>query len=551
MRKLIVLVALLYFTASFGYGDTVYLDNGCKIHGDVVKETDESIVLRTYNGIEAEIGQDSIVKIERGKSPFEQAWKEFQEQLDNLPPKDADGYYRLALFCKQWSFSREAQKLFQKVIEIDSDHAAARKKLGYERFEGKWIKSSERKAGESEVAKSSAAKIKPLTSKRKAHLEKLIARYFKEESNRDSIIDEIKKNDAIPTSIVKHFSQFTFKQAKGGLKVTEGESTFRHPKYGGLIYVKRGGNVKEMLPLFVALHGGGKGSGHWSFAKKAWLGRVEKRFKNFVFFAPTVLQKNFAEWAGRSVEEAYVQEVIKAIKRTYNVDTNRIYMAGYSMGGYGTWHVGGHEADVFAGLCSGAGGMLILRGESWGKGIIANLMHTPIVSLHGSSDRPAPVWSDRKANEIMNGLQKKHKGCYVHKYMEFPGGHQAAGQGINSALDWLFKYKRKPYPKKVVWEPKRKFNKYFYWLKVNEPKIGQRIEAEIKGNTIDLTTEDLDSGFSVFLNDELVDLSKPVVVKINGTILFKGMVIPSVSAIVETVADKIDENMWFCARIDF
>jgi hypothetical protein len=28
------------------------------------------------------------------------------------------------------------------------------------------------------------------------------------------------------------------------------------------------------------------------------------------------------------------------------------------MGGYGTWHYGGHQADVFAGLVSGAGGIL-------------------------------------------------------------------------------------------------------------------------------------------------------------------------------------------------
>jgi predicted esterase len=546
MRKLLLLSVLLAFCATFVYADTVYLDGGGKLQGDIVKETEDTIVLRTYNGIEAEISRDSVLKIVRGKSPFQQAMEEVEAQLGKLSPKDAQGHYKLALYCRQWSLKKKAKEFFEKVIAIDQDHAGARKNLGYEKVEGKWVKQSASKA-----KKGKTARVKALTNAEKKYLEKLIVRYFKEEDKRDEILDKIKKKDGIPGNLIGHFSKLAFKHAKGGLKVGEGESTFGHSDYKGLIYVKVQGDAKAKLPLFIALHGGGKGVGHWNEAARTWVKRISQRLKNFIFFAPTVLQKNYAEWAGNPTEEAYVKEVIKAIKRSFNVDTNRVYMAGYSMGAYGTWHIGGHQADIFAGLCSGAGGMLILRGEPWGDGIIANLMHTPIISLHGSTDRPAPVWSDQKANEIMNGLAKKHKGCYKHKYIEYPGGHQAAGQGLNTALDWIFKFKRNPYPKKVIWEPKRKFNRYFYWLKVNEPKIGQRIEAEIKGNTIKLTTENLDSGFSVFLNDKLLDLKKPVIVKINGETKFNGVVSPSVSAIVESAAEKIDSEMWFCARIDF
>ncbi len=551
MRKLIILAVLL-LGAPIVYGDIIRLQDGGKIEGDIVKETDEVIVLRTYDGIEAEVSRDDILEIERGKSPFQQAKEELKKRLSNLSSKDAKGHYQLAQWCNQWMFKEDAKKLLEKVIAIDPDHAAARKELGYEKVDGKWTKKGKRAAGE-RSARGDRAKAKPLTPAQKARLEKLIVRYFKDGSKQEEILAKIKKADEIPQNMVGHFSEFAFEQAKGGLKVDEGETTFGHPEYAGLIYIKVVGDAKGKLPLFVALHGGGKGVGHWKGAARAWLPRLEKRLKNFIFLAPTVLHKNYAEWAGNPVEEAYVKEVIKAVNRTYDVDTNRIYMAGYSMGGYGTWHIGAHEADTFAGLVSGAGGMLILRsrGEPWGKGIIANLMHTPIIALHGSDDRPAPVWSDRKANEIMDDLQKKHKGCYIHKYIEYPGGHGAAAQGLDTALDWVLKFKRKPYPKKVIWEPKRDFNKCFYWLKVNEPKVGQRIEGEIKGNTIKLTTENLDGGFSVFLNDELVDLDKPVVVKINGTTEFKGVVISSVSAIVETVADKIDQNLWLHARIDF
>jgi len=540
-----LLLAVLFSVCGVLFGDVIHLADGRKIEGKVVGETEDAVWVEKRGGVRFKIPKEEIVEIEKKETEWERLEKEYRKRYE-AAKGDAEKLFELAEWARRKGMSRRARDLLKKVLRLAPEHKGARKALGYLKKDGKWVKRSQ----------APSEKPHSLSPARKKELNELIKRFFAQPQEREKVLERLKQIDEIPLSAAKGFVQFALKCAKEfGLKVKEGESRFGHPKYCGLIYVRvfQEAGHKGKLPLFVALHGGGRGVGHYSSAVRAWLGRVRVRLKNFIFLAPTVLRKEYAEWGGNPEEEAYVKEVIKAVKRTYNVDTDRVYLAGYSMGGYGTWHIGGHEADTFAGLVSGAGGMLILRhlGEPWGKGIIANLMHTPIAFAHGSSDRPAPVWSDRKANEILTKLAQKYRGCYKHIYIEVPGGHQAAGAKLNQLLDWVLKFKRNPYPKQVIWEPKRKFNHYLWWLKVKNPKIGQRLEAKIEKNTITIKTENIDKGFSVLLNEKLIDPKKKVRVVLNGKEVFNDYITARVSAIVESVDEKVDERMWFWGRIDF
>ena len=47
------------------------------------------------------------------------------------------------------------------------------------------------------------------------------------------------------------------------------------------------------------------------------------------------------------------QDVLRAmddVKRAYNVDEDRVYLTGLSMGGGGTWHLGLRYPDLFAAI---------------------------------------------------------------------------------------------------------------------------------------------------------------------------------------------------------
>jgi pimeloyl-ACP methyl ester carboxylesterase len=60
---------------------------------------------------------------------------------------------------------------------------------------------------------------------------------------------------------------------------------------------------------------------------------------------------NSFRWAG----ETDVLEVIASVRKRYNIDPDRILLAGFSMGGAGTWQIGLHESDRFCGLEADAG----------------------------------------------------------------------------------------------------------------------------------------------------------------------------------------------------
>jgi dienelactone hydrolase len=60
---------------------------------------------------------------------------------------------------------------------------------------------------------------------------------------------------------------------------------------------------------------------------------------------------NSFHWAG----ETDVFEVLASVRKRYNIDPERIVLAGFSMGGAGSWQIGLHQPDLFCGLEVDAG----------------------------------------------------------------------------------------------------------------------------------------------------------------------------------------------------
>jgi hypothetical protein len=210
-----------------------------------------------------------------------------------------------------------------------------------------------------------------------ARLEELIRDFFGQPERREQILADIRRQDAIPREDVERLSHSILEAARtAGTKLREGDFVFDHPTYKGNVHVeihpRPAGRAtddatsgpaatqaaEEPYALVLLLHGGGQGDGHWRSGADMFIGPFRKALGRVIFLCPTVLEKRYAEWGKNPAEEDYVKELMKAAKRTWPIDTDRVYCAGYSMGGYGTWHYGGHQADVFAGLVSGAGGIL-------------------------------------------------------------------------------------------------------------------------------------------------------------------------------------------------
>ena len=154
---------------------------------------------------------------------------------------------------------------------------------------------------------------------------------------------------------------------------------------------------------------------------------LAERF-GFIVLAP--MGFNLSSWwgsrAGKPVETAAVKAgedvrysntelaeidtmaVLRLIREKYTVDSDRIYLMGHSMGGAGTYYLGGKYSDIWAGLApiSGAGGIA--------EGTAQRYRSLPTLIMHGGKDSIVPAATSRRAVAALQAVGAPHI------YLEFP-----------------------------------------------------------------------------------------------------------------------------------
>jgi poly(3-hydroxybutyrate) depolymerase len=295
------------------------------------------------------------------------------------------------------------------------------------------------------------------------------------------------------------------------------------------------------------LHGGGKGAGDAGGAASTF-GPIASKLKCVGIF-PEVLVKSERGWTTDGTEE-FVLELIEQAKKTWNIDPDRVYMVGHSMGGYGSWTVGAHHADLFAGLAPYAGAPTPITedGSAYGKvvglvdGVIPNLRNVALHVYQSLDDVQVPPEPNVYANTVVLDWQKDYGG-YRYKYVEVDGrGHGAPPGGHVLGVKWIYESKRNARPKRVLWQPVLAWKRMFYWLGWDRPERGILVEANIKKpNEIELDLGGADrAGFRVFLDNQLVDLEKEVVIREGGDEVFRGKVKRTLTAMLRCAATKYD-----------
>jgi pimeloyl-ACP methyl ester carboxylesterase len=119
-------------------------------------------------------------------------------------------------------------------------------------------------------------------------------------------------------------------------------------------------------------------------------------------------------WGARSgrpgeLSELDAMTVLKLVRERYTVDSDRIYLMGHSMGGAGTYHLGGKYNDIWAAVApiSAAGGIADAAAAERFRSFRTLLMH-------GAKDSIVSVNGSRRAAMLLQGAGAQHV------YLEFP-----------------------------------------------------------------------------------------------------------------------------------
>jgi hypothetical protein len=97
-------------------------------------------------------------------------------------------------------------------------------------------------------------------------------------------------------------------------------------------------------------------------------------------------------WSGRQIDN--VRAILDAVKRTYNVDENRVVMAGVSDGGTGAYYTAMRDSTPFASFVALNGFILVLANEiAGGDGDLFpnNLRNKPLFVVNGGRDPMYPT----------------------------------------------------------------------------------------------------------------------------------------------------------------
>lgn len=233
----------------------------------------------------------------------------------------------------------------------------------------------------------------------------------------------------------------------------------------------------------------------------------------------------------RGMGDADVMRAVAEAKARFRVDEDRVYLAGYSMGGGGTWHVGTRHVGAFAAIAPIYGGW-DYRGwmdandfagqTAWGRFARERdssfvqaecLLSTPVFVNHGDADELVDVKFSRHAVRMLQ------RWGYSIRYWEHPGkGHGALGCE-NEMLRWMQTHKLDRAPRRVRIRAAELGLAAAHWVRIERqenPTALMFAEAEAAGdNVIRLSTENV---LAVRLTPPaaLVDASRPVQVIWNG-----------------------------------
>ena len=284
--------------------------------------------------------------------------------------------------------------------------------------------------------------------------------------------------------------------------------------------------------LWISMHGGGGAPARVNDGQ--WKNQIRLyQPKEGIYVAPRAPTDTWNLWHQSHIDGLF-DRLIENYVTTRGVNPNRVYLMGNSAGGDGVYQLAPRMADRWAAVSMMAGHPNDAKPD--------NLRNLPFGLFMGGKDG---AYNRNKVAEKWKGLladlRKGDPKGYEHMVRIYPEmGHWMKMKDAES-LPWMAKFSRNAWPKKIIWHQAKGITSRFYWLQIPEKHLakGQRITAEVNGQTITITAEKTER-LAVRLSDQLINLDKPVMITVNGEEVFSGKVKRSAREIIKSLDQRAD-----------
>lgn len=294
-------------------------------------------------------------------------------------------------------------------------------------------------------------------------------------------------------------------------------------------------------PLVVAMHGGGGApkrvnDSQWQIMQRYY--RDQADVEGYLYVA---LRAPNDSWNGFYAD--YVPPLLVRLIRQFavlgDVDTGRVFLMGYSHGGYGAFFLGPKIPDRFAAVHASA------AAPSDGAISPRTLRNTRFTFMIGEKDTMYGRLDRCKAfNAAVEKLRKDNPGEYPVQ-MELKEGFGHGGLPDRDKIKEMYPHRRDAVPRRLSWELTDGVVDRFYWLGVPVPAARQAIEARLGDNALTLTTSGV-GVVEVGLDARLVKYDRPLRATIDG-VEKEVRVVPSFGTLCRTMQERGDPELaWTC-----
>jgi predicted esterase len=297
-----------------------------------------------------------------------------------------------------------------------------------------------------------------------------------------------------------------------------------------------------------------------------------------IYVLPTAWAE--AEW-WTDLQLENLRAILDRVKRTYNVDENRVVLSGVSDGGTAAYYVAMRETTPFAAFLPLNGAIVVLRNTSMridGELFPNNFVNKPFFIVNGGRDQLYP------ASRVVPYIDQMKKGGVTLTYLPQPqAGHNTAWwPEVKAAYEsFVSEHPRNPLPQRITWESDLSAGtNRAHWLVIDTlaarprkdaprlPDVNDfitsydfmvgsmfahrapsgRVDLGREGNTVTATTRGVQQ-FTLLLSPDMFDFTRPVTVVADGRTVFNGRVTKSVATLLKWAARDNDRTMLFGAEV--
>ena len=393
--------------------------------------------------------------------------------------------------------------------------------------------------------------IKTLKSTDEAKLNKAMTAYFTAPTNQQatwkfsSSLEKLLRENETAVRVIA-WDAYRAAPVHSELKADFDAHQVRFEKHVSPFTVKTvGTRPTNGWALFIAMHGGGGAPQELNDSQWKHMQIYYKDHPEAGGYLYVALRAPNNTWNG--FYDTYVYPLIANLTRQFrlfgDIDPNKVFIMGYSHGGYGAYAIGPKMPDNFAAIHASAAAAS--DGETTAK-TLRNTIFTAMVgekdTAYGRHDR------NKKFAAEIEALRGNRTDIYPVR-VDIIAGNGHTGLPDRDNIKAMYPAVRNPVPRELTWLQTDKVIQDFFWLRSDAPGKKREIEATCRDNQLTITTSTNVTSASVLLDSRLVDFKQPVTLELNGTKSVHQLQ-PSLRVLSETLLRRGDPELAFTAQLE-